>query len=66
MVMSCHRVYARQLQRRLDEFEVKFKAMLEANGPAPAMSEAWEAVIEAGQEVQETVKDWVDKWASGH
>lgn len=65
LVMGCHKVYARQLQKRLDEFEVKFKAVLEAEGPTPAMSEAWKEALEAHEEVQETVKDWIERWTSG-
>lgn len=64
LIMACHKVYARLLQKRLDEFVVRFSALLEAEGPTPAMSEAWQEALEAHKEVQDTLKDWVDRWAS--
>lgn len=63
--MSVHRVYARELQRLLDQFEIQFRTLLETEGPKPAMEEAWEAVRETGDTIQVTVEEWVTKWSTG-
>lgn len=65
IAMAAHRVYNREFQRLLDECEVRFKAFLEAEGPKPAMSKAWEDVREIGDKINNTVEDWVERWAHG-
>ena len=55
IAMSVHSVFARELQRKLDNFEAKFRTSKAAH----------QAMQESAQSVRDTVQAWVDAWTSG-
>ncbi|CAI7583997.1 unnamed protein product, partial [Penicillium palitans] len=65
--MSVHRVFARELQRNLQELERSMEAFNEAHRDsltAPqALNEAHRETLAAGQAIQRTVESWIHTWA---
>ncbi|KAJ5123161.1 hypothetical protein N7448_009258 [Penicillium atrosanguineum] len=55
IAMSVHSIFARELQRKLDNYEAKFQASVAAH----------QVMQESAQSVRDTVQAWVDAWASG-
>ncbi|KAJ5587202.1 uncharacterized protein N7459_002967 [Penicillium hispanicum] len=53
--MSVHSVFSRDLEKRLEEFDAKFKAA----------QQALQEALLAGQAVKETVASWKAAWAAG-
>ncbi|CAI7571526.1 unnamed protein product [Penicillium discolor] len=67
--MSVHRVWARELQSKLQELERAMQAFNEAHRDglaAPqALYEAHRETLAAAQAIQRTVDGWIQTWASG-
>lgn len=53
--MSVHRVYARALEARLQEFDINFQASLQAQ----------RATVNSAKAVKRAVEDWVALWSAG-